>query len=76
MLCMDKGSSLNIDLMISGNYSVIMTLAMSIYVYMYVSMLLSDRVIMDYDFFMLMYVCMHVCMSLSDRVVRDHFVEK
>ena len=62
MLCMDKGSSLNIDLMISGNYSVIMTLAMSIYVYMYVSMLLSDRVIMDYDFFMLMFICMYACM--------------
>jgi len=36
MLCMDKGSSLNLDLMLSSNYVVIMIILMSIYAYMYV----------------------------------------
>ena len=56
MLCMDKWSSLNIDLLISSNYVVIMIMLMSIYVYMYVCMALSDRDIMDHDSFML-YIC-------------------
>ena len=33
---MDKGISLNLDLMVSGNYVVIMIMLMFIYVYMYV----------------------------------------
>jgi len=36
MRCTDKGSSLNLDLMISRNYVVIMIVSMYIYVYMYV----------------------------------------
>jgi len=35
LLCMDKGSSLNLDLMVSSNYVLIMIMLMSIYVYMY-----------------------------------------
>ena len=33
MLCMDKGISLNLDLMIFGNCIVIMIMLMSIYMY-------------------------------------------
>ena len=36
MLCTNNGSSLNLDLMISGNYVVIMSVSIYIYVYMYV----------------------------------------
>jgi len=36
MCCMHKGRSLNLDLMISSNYVVIMIILMSIYLYMYV----------------------------------------
>jgi len=36
MLCMDKGSFLNLDLMISSNCVVIMIMLMPINVYMYV----------------------------------------
>lgn len=43
MLCMNKGSSLNLDLMLLGNYFMIMILLMFKYVYMYVCMSLSDR---------------------------------
>lgn len=39
MCCMDKGSSLNLDLMISGNYIMIIIMLMSIYEYMCVYML-------------------------------------
>jgi hypothetical protein len=39
MLCMNKGSSLNLDLMISGNYVMIMIMLMLyIYICMYVCM--------------------------------------
>ena len=58
MLCMDKGHSLNLDLMISGNYVVIMIMLMSLYVYRYICMLLSNKVIRDHDFFMLMFIFM------------------
>ena len=50
MMCTDKGSSLNLDLMISGNYVVIMIMLMSIYVYMYVCMSFSDRDVRDHVF--------------------------
>ena len=60
MLCMDKGCSLNLDLMISGNYVVIMIMLISLYVYMYVCMSLSDRVIRDHNCFMLMFIYMYV----------------
>ena len=84
MLCMDKGISLNLNIMIFGNHVVIMI--MSIYVYMhaclYVCMSLIDRIVMDLDGFMLMvymYICMHVCMyvfiSLYDMVSRIMLVE-
>lgn len=72
MLCTDKGSSFNLNPMISINYVVIMIMMMSIYVYMYVHMLLSNKVIRDHYFFMLMTIYVYVCMLLSDRVVRDH----
>ena len=43
MLCMNKGSSLNLDLMLSGNYVMTLIMLMFIYVYMYVCVSLSDR---------------------------------
>ena len=49
MFCMDKGSSLNLDLMIYGSYVVIMIMFMYIHVYMYVCMSLFDWVFMDHD---------------------------
>jgi len=62
-------SSLNLDLMISCNYVVIMIMLMSIYVYMYVCMyVMSDMVIMDHDCFyanVYMYICMYVCHCLT-----------
>ena len=64
MLCMD-GSSLNLGLMLFGNYVVIMIVLMSIYIYMYVCMyVVSDKGIMDHDFFMLMFIYMYVSMHL------------
>lgn len=74
MLCMDKGSSLNVDLMISGNYVVITIMLMSIYVYICACKSLTDRDISDHDCFMnkCLYVYMYVCMLLYERVVRDH----
>jgi len=77
MLCMDKGCSLNLDLMLSSNYVVIMTMLMFIYVYMHVCMyVVSDRVVINHDFFMLifmyMYLSNYVSMPLSNRVVKDH----
>lgn len=67
MHCMNKGSSLNLDLMISSNYIVIMITLMSICVYqcMYV---MSNKVIMDHDYFMLMF---YACMYIVDRL--DHY---
>lgn len=62
MLCIDKGSFLNLDLMIYGNYVVIMIMLMPIYVYMYICMPLFDRVVMDHDCLMLMFICICVCM--------------
>ena len=43
MCFMNKGISLNLDLMLFGNYFVIMIMLKFIYVYMYVCMSLSDR---------------------------------
>lgn len=65
-MCIYKGSSLNFDLMMSGNYVVIMIMLMSIYIYVYVCISLSHRVIRDHDYFMLMilYVYMYVCCCL------------
>jgi len=45
MCCMNKGISLNLDLMLSSNYVMIMIMLMFIYVYMNVCMLFSDKVI-------------------------------
>ena len=45
MLCTDKGSSLDLNLVISSNYLIITIMLMSIYAYMYVFMSFSDRVI-------------------------------
>ena len=58
MLCMNKGSSLNLDLMLSSNYFMIMIMLMFIYVYMYVCMSFSDRVVRDHDYFMLTIIYM------------------
>jgi len=60
MFCMNKGSYLNHDLMISSNYITIMIMLMFICVYMYVCMYV--RVIMNHDYFMLMFICTYVCM--------------
>lgn len=69
MLLMDKGSSINLDLMLLSNYVVIMIIMMSIYVYMYACMSLSDRVVKDHNFFMLVflykYVSMYLCHYLT-----------
>ena len=45
--CMNKGSYLNLEHMLSGNYVMIMSMLMFIYVCIYVSMSLFDRVIKD-----------------------------
>ena len=72
MMCMDKGSSLNLDLMIYDNYVMIMIMLMSISIYMDICMSFYDRIFMDHDCFMLMFICiLYVCMSLSDRVIRN-----
>ena len=42
--CITKGISLNLHLMLSGNYVMIMIMLMFIYVYMNVCMSLSDKV--------------------------------
>ena len=61
--CMNKGSTLNLDLIISGNFVVIMIMLRIIYVYMWVCMyVMSDRVITNHDYFMLMFICTYVCM--------------
>lgn len=74
MVCTNKGSSLNLDLMLFGNFVVTMITLMFIYVYMYVCMSLSDRVVRNHDCLMLMFIysCTYVSMSLSNNVVRDH----
>jgi len=64
MLCTNKGSSLNLDLINNGNYVVIMIMLMSICVYMYVCMLLYDMFIRDHGYFMLMFICIYVCMCV------------
>ena len=45
---------------------------MSIYVYMYVFMPLSDKVVRDHDCFMITIIYMQVCMSLSHKISKDH----
>ena len=65
MLCMDKGSSLNLDLMIFSSYVAIMIMLMTIYVYMYVCMSLFDRVVRYHDCFVLTFICMYVCHFLT-----------
>lgn len=69
---MDKRSYINLDLMISGNYGVIMIILMLIYVYMYVCMSLPNRIVSDHDFLMIIIIYKDVCMSLFDRHIRDH----
>lgn len=67
MCCTHKGSYLNFDLMISGNYIVITIMLMSICVYMYVCVhAMSNRFIMDHDYFKLMFTCTYVCMYVID----------
>jgi len=44
MCCMNKGISLNLYLMLSSNYVMIVIILMFIYVYMNVCMSLSDKV--------------------------------
>jgi len=60
MLCTDKGSSLNLDIMNDGNRVVIMNMLMIMYTYLY--MPLFDKVVRDHDCFKLMFVCIPVCM--------------
>ena len=47
MSCMNKGSSINVELMLSGNYFMIMIMLMLmfIYIYMNVCMSLSEKVV-------------------------------
>jgi len=69
MCCTHKGSSLNLDLMISGNYIMIMIMLMFIYACMYVCMyVVFDRANMDNDFFYAngyMRICICVCCYLT-----------
>lgn len=72
VVCTKKWSSLNCDLIISGNYVVITIILMFIYVYMYVCMYV---VVWQYhDCLMLIFICIYVyvCMLVSDRVVKNH----
>ena len=63
MLCTTKVSSLNPDLMVFGNYVVVIIVLMCIYVYMYVSMyVVSDKFVMDHGCLMLMFICIFLCM--------------
>ena len=68
MLCMvrtDKGSSINLDLMLYGNYVMIMTMLKFLYVCMYVCMYVV--VCQDDDCFILnvyVYVSMYICHCL------------
>ena len=55
MLCMKKESSLNLQLMIYGNYVEIMVMLMTIYV----CMSLSDMVVKDHDCFILTHTHTH-----------------
>lgn len=75
MLCIcftHIGSSLNLEFMISSRYVVIMIMLMSICVYMYVCMyVMSDRVIMDHDYFMLIFICTYVCMYVCCWLTRS-----
>jgi len=64
MLCMDKGNSLNLDLMLFKNYVVNMIMLMSIYVYMSLCMSFSNRVVKNHDGLMLMFICIYVCHCL------------
>ena len=70
-LCTYKGSSLNLELMLSGNYDVIVIIFLFICVYMYVCMyFVSDRVVMDLGCLILnvyMYICAYVCRCLKGR---------
>lgn len=67
MMCTDKGSSPNLDIILSCNYVMIMIMLISIYVCMYV---VSHRVIMDHGHLMLMFICIYVCMYFI--VWQDH----
>ena len=60
-----KGISLKINLMISGNYVVIMIVMMSIYVYMYVCMSFHQGLCLFYAN-MYIYICMYVCCCLTE----------
>ena len=63
MLWTDKAwSSLNLDLMLFGNYVVIVIMLKSIYVYIYACMSLSDRVVKNHDCLMLMFICINIYM--------------
>lgn len=62
MRCTDKGISLNLDLRITSKCVVIMIMLMPIFVYMYVCIYLSNRVVKDHDCFMLMVIWIYVCM--------------
>ena len=58
-----KGSSLNLDLMVSGNYVMIMIMLMFIDVCKYICMyVMYDRVVMDHGCLMLMFICIYMCM--------------
>ena len=62
ILCTYKRSYLDLDLMIYGNYVLIIIMLMSIHAYMYVFMPLFDRLVIDHDDFMLVFTC--ICMYL------------
>ena len=70
MCCTYKGRSLNLELMLFGNYVVIMIMLMFIYVYMYVcTYVVSDSVIINHDYFyanayMYAYCCLTVLLRI------------
>ena len=68
-----KGSSLNLDLVLSCNYVMIMIMLMFIYIWMYVCMSCLTGSSWIMIIFMPMFICINVFMYfMSDRVIMDH----
>jgi len=67
MLCTNKGSSFNLDLMISGNYVMIMVMLMIACIYMYAFCCLTGS-----SGIMIVFANVYIYMLLSDMVINDH----
>ena len=82
MVCMHKGSSLNLDFMIFGNYVVIIFIltfiyiCIYIYIYIYMDVLYVCMYVVvwqDHDCFMFIFICiyMYVCIMLFEKVIKN-----